>query len=108
MGIGLFASSVSRTVEAFTVDVRSASENVATGATPVGTPVAPAAGVTERTSGGTGVVVKSHTTLAAKMLPATSFTLLGPMDPPATSAEYLAPATSGSVGSSVAVNVAAS
>jgi hypothetical protein len=53
-GIGLFAASRSRTVDAFRLVISSGFENLAVGATPVETLIAPGAGVTETTCGGKG------------------------------------------------------
>src|SRR5688572_5455020 len=67
----------------FNVDAFIASEKVAVGATLVGTPVAPEAGVVLVTLGGVvsaaATVVKLQTLSAASALPATSFTPLAPL-----------------------------
>src|SRR5262245_15525319 len=104
---GLLAASCSRTVEEFTLAGSSGLENTALGATPVGISVAPGGGVTERTCSGGGVVVKVQVTSAARAMPAASFTR-GSALPPLTNAVYVTPVDRDAVGSSVAVNVAAS
>jgi hypothetical protein len=92
------------TVEVFTLKGSSDFENAAFGATPVETLIAFGAGVTETTCGG-GVVVNAHVTSTARALPAKSVT---PALPPFTTPVYVTPGASGAVGSSVAVNEAAS
>src|SRR5262245_7226341 len=104
IGIGVVVSSVSATVDEFTVVGSSACENVAAGVTSSEILVSPRAGVIERTRGGV-TVVKVHVRSAASGLPAKSFT---PASPPFTTAVYLIPPLSGAVGSNVKIREFAS